>query len=149
MSYDFTHDDLPILNAVMRAFPQVEDGFRAMVELSSRLSFPVESPEVLYRAVAKVGSIRYGDSQLPIEALPTLMPAYYFPIESIEDFVSKVSDVTSRFREPDGPGLTAARLREAVAPRRAEEPTISDHEIRRQADVSDAPGVGGIRKRKG
>ena len=46
----------------------------------------------------------------------------------------------------------AARLREAVAPPRAEEaPTISDDEIRRKVDLADvpAPSIGGIRRREG
>lgn len=154
MSYEFTPDDLPMLNTAMRAFPHVGDGFRAMLEVGGRLEFPVESPEALQRAIAERGSPRYGDWEIPMDDLPALMPAYYFPVESVEDFFSKVSDVTARVREPEGRSMGAARLREAVAPPRAraeEAPTISDDEIRRKVDLADvpAPSIGGIRRREG
>ena len=130
MSYDFTPDDLPMLNTAMKAFPHVGDGLRTMVDLGNRLSFPVESPEQLQRAVGEAGTLRYADVDISLEDLPALMPAYYFPLESVEDFFAKVSDVTGRVREPDGRGMAVTRLREAVAQRRSEPPTITDDEIR-------------------
>lgn len=149
MSHDFTPEDLPLLNAAMRVFPHIGIGFRAMLHIASRLSFPVESSEALQRVVAEIAKDGYTESLLPIDSLPLLMPVYYFPIESVEDFFAKVSDVTSRLREPEGPGMGAARLREANAPRRAEPPTISNEEVMRQADAVafTAPSVGGISKR--
>lgn len=150
MSYDFTPDDLPLLNAAMRAFPHVGDGFRAMVEVGKRLEFPVEAPEALQGAIAEAGTVRYGDSEIPVDDLPALMPAYYFPVESVEDFFTKVSDITARVREPDGRNMAAARLREAVAPMRTDDVAVmDDDEFRRRVDLAGlaVPGVGGIRRR--
>lgn len=146
---DFTADDLPMLNVAMRAFPHVGDGFRAVVNVSSRLNFPVESTEELQKVISDIGGIRYADTDIPIEDLPTLMPAYYFPVESVEDFFAKVSDVATRVREPDGPGMATTRLIEAVAPLRkmaGEAPSIRVEEIRRRVGLSDTatPSVGGI-----
>jgi hypothetical protein len=150
MSDYFTAEDLPVLNAAMHAFPHVRDGFRAMVDVGTRMSFPVESPEALQRVIAEVGPVRYGDSEIPLDDLPALMPAYYFPVDSVDDFFAKVSDVTARVREPDGVNMPGARLREAVAPRRGEEPTITDDEIRQRFDLTEigAASIGGIRKRE-
>jgi len=147
---EFTPDDLPLLNTVMRAFPHVADGFKSVIEVTRMLSFPVESPDQLSQAVGNV-DLRYGDAVIPVGDLPTLMPAYYFPVESEEDFLAKIADVCARVRAPEGLNLAVSRLIEATAPSRGgTPPTISDDEIVSLARLRESPAipsVGGIRRR--
>jgi hypothetical protein len=146
---DFTPDDLPYVNLAMRAFPHVAHGFRALVTVTSKLSFPVSGPDEIARA-AGGHTLRYGDSDIPLDELPDLMPAYYFPIESAEDFLAKVADVCERVREPQGRNL-AATLMEAKAPDPGHSPpNIDVAEIIRVAGLDEraaTPSAGGLHRR--
>lgn len=148
---DFTPEDLPQLNLAMQAFPHVAYGLRALIAVTSRLSFPVSSPEDIARAIEQ-DYLRYGESEIPVAELPTLMPAYYFPIESPEDFLAKVADVCIRVREPAGRNL-ASTLMEATAPPPDESPPdMSVDDVMRMGRVSEGPAVpsaGGLRQRAG
>ncbi len=147
---DFTADDLKHLNLALRAFPNVAHGLRAVVDVAGRLSFPVEGPDTLREGVASTG-VRYGDSDIPIDSLADLMPEYYFPIESEDDFVSKVSDAAQRQREGDGPNLPRAVLMEATAARRGDPPDISDERFFEMTGISrddSGPAVSGLRRRR-
>jgi hypothetical protein len=141
---EFTPDDLRYLNLALRAFPGVAHGLRAR-----RLRFPVEGAQALREAVDASGA-RHGGSEIPVEHLPELMPEFYFPIESEEDFVAKVADACGRQREPDGPNLPTVVLMEAKAARRGDPPTITDDEIFRLAGIRTSdpatPSVGGLAK---
>lgn len=147
---EFTQDDLPMLNATMRAFPHVANGFRAVIGVSNALSFPVEGPDQLRNSIAGARYVRYGDSEIPVDDLPELMPPYYFPIESHEDFLSKVADVCARVREPQGVNMPTARLAEAAAVSRGRAlPETTKEEILSLAGLREgktAPGVGGVRR---
>jgi hypothetical protein len=147
---EFTPDELRYLNMALRAFPNVAHGLRAVVDVARRLRFPVEGAQALREAVDASGA-RHGGSEIPVEHLPTLMPEFYFPIESEEDFMAKVADACGRQREPDGPNMPAVVLMEAKAERRGDPPTISDKEILRLAGIRTddpaTPSVGGLAKR--
>ncbi|GIG92097.1 hypothetical protein [Plantactinospora endophytica] len=154
---DFTPDDLRYLNLALRAFPGVADGLRAVVDVAARLRFPVEGADAL-RAAIDSGGVRLGSQEIPVAQLPQLMPEFYFPIESEEDFVAKVADACARQREPYGPNMPAVTLMEATAERRGDPPRISEAEILRLAGFrpdedgpaspgAGSPGVGGLTKR--
>ena len=146
---DFTGDELDYLNMSLRAFPSVAYGLRAVVTVTSRLSFPVEGPDPLREVIAGAG-VRFGDSEIPVEHLPELMPDYYYPIESPDDFVTKVADACARIREPNGANMPNAVLREATAELRGHPPDISDEEIFRMAGIrgpESAPSAGGLARR--
>jgi len=147
---EFTPDDLRYLNMALRAFPGVAHGLRAVVDVASRLRFPVENARALRETIDRSG-IRHGDSDIPVEHLPELMPEYYFPIESEEDFVAKVADACARQREPHGPNMPAVALMEAKAERRGDPPDLTDQQIFEIAgirpDDRPSPSVGGLAKR--
>lgn len=149
---DFTPDELPDLNRLMRVFPHVAYGFRAVMAAMSRLSFPVQAPSDLSAATSGGYGLSYGASEIPIDDLPRLMPAYYFPIESEDDFLAKVGDVCARVREPEGRNITT-RLMEATAPSRGgTPPELDDAQILEMAGLKGraaAPDAGGLRQRAG
>lgn len=147
---EFTPEELKYLNLTLRRFPNVAHGLRAVVSVTARLSFPVEGPEALREVIAATG-IRYGESEIPVESLPDLMPEYYFPIESEEDFVTKVADVAARQREPQGPNMPGVVLSEATASQRSDPPDISDDqffEMIGRAAKETAPSIAGLVKHK-
>jgi hypothetical protein len=147
---EFRPEELRHLNLALRAFPNVAYGLRAVVSVIGRLSFPVEAAAELREAIGASG-VRYGDSAIPVEQLPQLMPDYYFPIESEEDFIAKVADACGRLREPAGQNMPAVVLREATAQRRGAPPDISDDRVLALADIRSGdearPGSGGLAKR--
>jgi hypothetical protein len=145
---EFTADDLPWLNLLMRGFPAVGHGFRATISVGRALSFPVESPEQLAEAV-RAGDYGYdGETAIPVDQLPTMMPGYYFPINDERDFVRKVADAAGRQSQPTGPGMPAVVLREATAKHPGfEPPATSIEETIAMAGLSREPGgtgAGGV-----
>lgn len=147
---EFTPEELKYLNLTLRCFPNVAYGLRAVVSVTTRLSFPVEGPDAL-REVIDAAGIRYGDSEIPVKDLPDLMPEYYFPIESEEDFVTKVADAAARQREPAGPNMPQAVLMEATAEKRGEPPDISDERFFKmigRVAKEPAPSVAGLAKHR-
>jgi hypothetical protein len=141
---EFTADDLPWLNRLMRGFPAVGHGFRAVISVGRAVSFPVETPEELAEAV-RAGDYGYdGETAIPVDQLPTMMPAYYFPINDERDFVRKVADAAGRYNQPTGPGMPSVVLREATARHPGfDPPTTSIEEAIAMAGLrSEAGGTG-------
>lgn len=147
---DFTPDDLPYLNMAMRAFPHVAHGFRAVIVATSKLSFPVSGPDDLRAATGDGYQLRYGDSEIPVDDLPQLMPAYYFPIESAEDFLAKVADVCDRVREPEGRNIASTLMEATAASPDSLPPDIAIDEIIKMSGLEQGtavPSAGGLRQR--
>lgn len=145
---DFTADDLPWLNLLMRGFPAVSHGFRAVIAVGQHLDFPVESTEQLAKAV-DAGDYGYdGKTTIPVDQLPSMMPAYYFPITGEDDFIRKVADAAARHSAPDGPNMPSVTLREATAAAPDSKPPFeSVEEVIKAARLrprEGATGLGGV-----
>lgn len=148
---EFGAGDLAHLNLAMRAFPQVAEAAKVLKLVSEKTGFPVENREALLKAIGG-HEVPFGGQHVPAETAVDLLPNYYFPIESAEDFLSKMADFRKRIEHPYGEGLTVRlRAAEAPAPEGLEAPRVTDEQLFRLSgfEPSKGPGSGGLSSRKG
>lgn len=125
---EFTADDLEFLNAALRVNPHLAQATRLLKQISSASGFPLNSRDELAKALAEHRELPFGEGSISVEEALELMPNYYFPIESDEDFMSKIADIRHRIEHPDGLGLAMRWAKEVKEPAAGESPPEISHE---------------------
>jgi hypothetical protein len=98
---EFDKDDLPLINRVLGQHPEVREVLVIAKQAIQQGQFPLASFDALAAALGgedatfpfRGHSVRVGDLRQGI-------PAYYFPITSVDDLIAKIADLRLRASEP-------------------------------------------------
>lgn len=148
-SHDFGPEDLQHINVVLRAFPHAAQSVRMLRRIESTTGFPIKDREALLQAVGDE-DVDFGTAKVPAHAAVELLPNYYFPIESPDDFLTKVADLRRQIEHPFGENVSVhLRAAEAKAPDH-DPPGLSEKEIHKISGFQPGkgPGSGAISQRK-
>jgi hypothetical protein len=146
---EFRRGDVKHLNATLRAFPEAAYAARALKLVSDRVGFPIESREQLRKGLAGERDVEFRGERLEVDETLELLPDYYFPIESPEDFLAKIADLRERAAQPDGRNVAIKWAEPGAEPRGKRPPELSHEEVLRLSGWTEhrGPGAGGLTQR--
>jgi hypothetical protein len=89
----FQPEDVRLINLVLRHYPDVSDVIHAVKHAVSRVTYPVRTVDELADAL---GGLTIAGGAFSLADAERLLPPYYFPIASEEDFVAKIADLRAQ-----------------------------------------------------
>jgi hypothetical protein len=144
----FTANDLDALNLALKTSPDVAQAARVLKAVTDANPFPIADHAALQKVVGNQ-EMWFGPAAVPAQTAISLLPNYYFPIESAEDLAAKMADFRRLIEFPEGQNLTIAWAKAATAlPPGEKAPAIVDEELFRQVGwrPGRGPSVGGLTK---
>ncbi len=111
MADEFEEKDLPLLNPVLANHPGVREPASLVKQISARAKFPIEGLDDLAASLGGPdATFNLGGRTISLAEAREFIPAYYFPISSERDLITKLSDIQSRpssiTRVPEAPHPT-------------------------------------------
>jgi len=97
-------------------YASMPDELWKIVEQLGELEFPIDSKGELARKLERSERIVLGDKAIDGKTLAMFLPAYYYPISSVENLAEKIADFYHHRRDarPRTRACTPAELKERV-----------------------------------
>ena len=149
MSYQpYGPQDLDLINQVLQQHPEVDEVIRALKTISSKGKYPIQSFDDLAASLGgPKDSVTFRGQSLTVEQLRSLIPSYYFPINSQQDLIAKIGDVrgsgkTDQPTHPEPPDHWE-EPNKAVPPGLGppEKPKVSDEEHQKRVKEGKPTGI--------
>jgi hypothetical protein len=143
--------DLPLINRLLQAHPDLHETIGLLKQVNQSAKYPINSFDDLAKALGGETFTFRGRTMTMAEAKEAI-PAYYFPIGSESDLMTKMADLSTALPAPAHttvkPTLESAiklMAASAVKPPSVEAPKLIDEEVHKIAGLgSKRPGIGGV-----
>ena len=111
------HDDIHLMQTLLRHHPDLNDIYQVARLLKSRAQFPLNSAADVEEALGgHAATFEFAGQAIPVTEIRNMVPAYYFPIATEDDLVAKIADL--RARHPGLPGMGRGPIADISLPAR-------------------------------
>lgn len=147
--------DLPLINRLLQAHPDLHETIGLVKQLNQTAKYPINNFEDLGKALGgENATFTFRGRSMTMSEAKAAIPAYYFPIASESDLMTKMADLSTALPpaahttiKPSFESTIRLMAPSAVKPPAEKVPTISDEELHKLSGFgSKRPGMGGVTK---
>lgn len=145
--------DLPLINRLLQAHPDLHESIGLVKQLNQKAKYPINNFEDLAKALGgDNATFTFRGRTMTMSEAKAAIPAYYFPIASETDLMTKMADLSTALPPAATTTLkptldSAIRLMapSAVKPSAETAPSITDAELQKISGFgTKKPGIGGV-----